>query len=109
MFTKSVEYAVNLLSAMPKVGEVASAKTLSKAGKVPSAYASKVLQHLRNAGIVSSQRGVGGGVTLLRPLNKISLTEIIDAVVGGEAPKKGTAAAKKGEELRKFLSKMMVK
>ena len=109
MFTKSVEYAINLLTAMPKVGEVASAKVLAKAGKVPEAYASKVLQYLGAAGIVSSQRGVGGGVTLLKPLNKISVSEIITAVVGGEGPKKGTAAAKKAEELQKFLVKMMVK
>lgn len=106
MFTKSVEYAINLLSVMPKVGELASAKVLAKQGKVPAAYAQKVLQHLRNAGIVTSQRGVGGGVALVIPPSKISLAQIIDAVAGSEMPKKGTSAAKKAEELKKLLSKM---
>ncbi len=109
MFTKSVEYGINLLTAMPKVGEVSSAKALAKAAKVPTAYASKVLQHLRDAGIVSSQRGVGGGVTLLKPLTKLSVADVIDAVAGGEMPKKGSNAAKKADELRKYLSKMLVK
>lgn len=109
MFSKSVEYAINMINAMPKVGEVTSAKVLAKAGKIPPAYASKVLQSLRNAGIISSQRGVGGGVTLLIPANKLNVAQIIDAVAASEAPKKGTAAAKKADELRKYLAKMLVK
>jgi Rrf2 family protein len=109
MFNKSVGYAINLLNVMPAVGETASAKELAKLAKVPAAYSSKVIQMLRNAGIVASTRGVGGGATLLKPLNKVSVGDVLDAVVGNEAPKKGTPAAKKAEELRKYLTKVMVK
>ena len=109
MFNKSVEYAINLLNVMPKVGETASAKELAKLAKVPPAYASKVVQMLRDAGMVASTRGVGGGATLLKPLAKISLSDVLDAVLGNEAPKKGTPAAKKADELRKYLSKVLVK
>lgn len=107
MFSKSVEYAINLLSAMPKVGESASAKDLAKKGKVPAAYASKVVQGLRDCGFVSTSRGVGGGVTLLKPLSKISVAELVD-INGVFEAEKGTAAAKKATELRKYLEKMMV-
>lgn len=108
MFTKSVEYAINLLTAMPKVGETESAKVLAKKGKVPEAYAAKVLQGLRDGGITSAQRGVGGGVTLLKPLHKLSLAEVIDCVSGSYDVAKGTAAEKKSNEIRKYLEKMMV-
>jgi Rrf2 family protein len=108
MFNRSMQHAINLLSVMPKVGETESAKNLAKAAKVPPAYATKVMQFLGAAKIVSSSRGVGGGVTLLKPANKITVAEVYDAVVGAEDPKKGSPAEKKTKEIRKVLEKMLI-
>jgi Rrf2 family protein len=109
MFTKSVQHGLNLLAVMPKVGETESAKALAKKGKVPTAYATKVMQCLCAAGICSSQRGVGGGATLLKPLNKVSVLSVVDAVLGEDKPAKGTSAEKITNDLRKHLAKVMVK
>lgn len=109
MLTKSVQHAVNLLSSMPKVGETESAKALAKKGKVPAAYATKVIQSLCAAGICSSQRGVGGGATLLKPLNKVSLLDVIEAVDGVYEVAKGTTAEKITKDVKKLYAKIMVK
>jgi Rrf2 family nitric oxide-sensitive transcriptional repressor len=47
---------------------------------VPKAYLSKVLQGLRRAGLVRSQRGVGGGMTLSRPPGELTVLDVVNAV-----------------------------
>lgn len=107
MFSTSTGYALNLLSEM-KYGESASTAELCKKHKVPTAYAAKVVQALKKAGIVTSQRGVGGGVSLLKKPNKITILEVVDAVEGNHPPKKGSKAAKTYDDLRKYLSTKVV-
>jgi Rrf2 family protein len=53
---------------------------IATATKVPQAYLAKVLQALVQAGLVRSQRGVGGGISLLEPPEKINLLEVVNAV-----------------------------
>lgn len=40
----------------------------------------KVLQTLVEAGLARSQRGLGGGFTLLRPASEISVLDVVNAV-----------------------------
>jgi Rrf2 family protein len=47
---------------------------------VPPAYLAKVLQALVKAGIVNSQRGIGGGVSLARDARKLTILDIVNAV-----------------------------
>ena len=109
MFSASAEYAINMLTAMPKkTGESISTKKLAKMTKTPAAYASKVFQALRRKGFIASRRGVGGGVTLVKPLNKISVADVLEAVDGVYPPTKKTVADKHYAELRKFLAKRML-
>jgi Rrf2 family protein len=44
------------------------------------AYLSKVLQGLREKGIVHLQRGLGGGVTLARMPSELTILDIVNAV-----------------------------
>jgi Rrf2 family protein len=53
---------------------------IAGATRVPPAYLSKVLQALRRAGIVQSQRGIGGGVSLAEEPGNITILEIVNAV-----------------------------
>lgn len=53
---------------------------------IPQKYLEQILLSLKNAGILASKRGVGGGYTLSRPPGGISLGEIIRAVEGPLAP-----------------------
>jgi Rrf2 family protein len=47
---------------------------------VPRGYLAKVLQQLVRAGLVRSQRGVGGGFALARPAGSIVVLEVLNAV-----------------------------
>ena len=81
MFSQTVEYAlravVHLASEAPAplTTEQIAAKTL-----VPRAYLSKVLQSLGRAGLVHSQRGMGGGMTLTREPDQMTILDVVNAV-----------------------------
>jgi Rrf2 family protein len=47
---------------------------------VPVGYLSKVLQALGKAGLVDAQRGLRGGYVLARPLDELTVLEVINSV-----------------------------
>ena len=81
MFSQTVEYAlravVHLASESPtcQTTDQIAARTL-----VPKSYLSKVLQGLCRAGIVHSQRGLGGGMTLVKTPEKLTILDVVNAV-----------------------------
>jgi Rrf2 family protein len=81
MFSQTVEYA---LRAVAHLGYAApnprTTEQVAEATRVPPAYLSKVLQALSRAGIVRSQRGVGGGIALARPAEELTILEVVNAV-----------------------------
>jgi Rrf2 family protein len=81
MFSETVEYAlrsmVHLASTAP-AGQ--TTEEIARATRVPPAYLSKVLQKLVAAGIVKSQRGIGGGMSLVRPPSEITILAVVNAV-----------------------------
>jgi Rrf2 family transcriptional regulator, nitric oxide-sensitive transcriptional repressor len=81
MFSQTVEYA---LRAVVHLADQAPAPRttdqVAAATRVPKAYLSKVLQGLSRAGIVHSQRGSGGGMTLVKAPADLTLLEVINAV-----------------------------
>ena len=58
------------------------AERVSKTYKLPLTYLLKIMQQLVKARILASKRGPGGGYSLARPANKISLLELVEAVEG---------------------------
>jgi Rrf2 family protein len=60
--------------------EACTTQYIAENTRVPGAYLAKVLQSLRRGGLISSRRGVGGGVKLAKPPKKINLLEVINAV-----------------------------
>jgi Rrf2 family transcriptional regulator, nitric oxide-sensitive transcriptional repressor len=80
MFSQTVEYAlraaVQLASIAPRPSTTAE---LAEVTQVPAAYLVKVLQSLVKAGIVVSQRGAAGGVSLARAADKLTILDIVDA------------------------------
>lgn len=81
MLSDTVEYALRavafLTSQMP---EAQTTPQIAAATKVPESYLSKVLQALVRAGIVHSKRGVGGGMTLAKNPETLSILEVVNAV-----------------------------
>lgn len=49
---------------------------------IPLRYLEQLFRRLRQAGLVASKRGPGGGYKLTRPPEKISIREIVEAVEG---------------------------
>lgn len=81
MFSQTVEYALRAVVYL--AGHVPAARTteqIAEATKVPKAYLSKVLQGLARSGIVSSQRGIGGGVMLARSVNELTILDVVNSV-----------------------------
>lgn len=81
MLSQTVEYslraAVFLASQAP---HARTTKQIAAATKVPPAYLSKVLQALNRAGMLTSQRGISGGISLTRTPQEITILEIVNAV-----------------------------
>ena len=63
MLSQSVEYALRAVVYLACEGEPRMTAQVAEATQVPAAYLSKVLQGLSRAGIVRSQRGIGGGMS----------------------------------------------
>jgi Rrf2 family protein len=53
---------------------------IAAATRVPRAYLSKVIQGLARGGIVHSLRGLGGGVTLSRLPEELTILQVVNAV-----------------------------
>jgi Rrf2 family protein len=81
MFSQTVEYALRAVVQLASAGEEPqTTEQIARATKVPQAYLSKVLQSLVQAGIVRSQRGIGGGMALVRPPAALTILEVVNAV-----------------------------
>lgn len=81
MLSQSVEYALRAatyLAARP--GRAATTEQVAGRTGVPAAYLAKILQSLAKAGLVRSQRGVGGGVSLARDPSDVTLLDVVNAI-----------------------------
>ncbi len=81
VLSQTSEYAlravVHLAYALPNAS---TTDEIAESTKVPRAYLAKVLQALVRNGIVHSQRGVRGGVTLAKPAETLTILEVVNAV-----------------------------
>jgi Rrf2 family transcriptional regulator, nitric oxide-sensitive transcriptional repressor len=82
MFSQRVEYALRAVVYLAnEAPQGRTTEQIAAATRVEhQAYLSKVLQALRRAGVVRSQRGVGGGMTLARPPAELTILEVVNAV-----------------------------
>ncbi|MFO0958169.1 MAG: Rrf2 family transcriptional regulator [Isosphaeraceae bacterium] len=81
MLSQTVEYALRAVVYLAY--EAPAPRTtdqIAAATKVPKAYLSKVLQSLSRSGLVRSQRGIGGGMSLSRDPSGMTLLEVVNAV-----------------------------
>jgi Rrf2 family protein len=80
MISQTAEYALRAIVYMAQHNTAHVVNNIAQATCVPSKYLSKVMQSLGKAGIVSSQRGVGGGFTLAKPPSSITIYDVVQAV-----------------------------
>ena len=81
MISQTLEYALRAAVYLAdRAPEAANTAQIADTTRVPAAYLSKVLQSMAHAGVVRSQRGAGGGFSLVKAPEEISILEIVDAV-----------------------------
>ena len=84
VITRATEYAIRTviyLAQQPKE-EIVLKKDICRTQEVTPAFLTKILQPLIKVGIVSSQRGVGGGFLLAKAPDEITLLDILQAEEG---------------------------
>jgi Rrf2 family protein len=83
IYTGSAKYAIRAMVCLAinnGDGQPFSAAAVAEAEQIPPFYLAKVLQDLGRAGLLKSARGRGGGFSLSRPADEITLMEIVAAV-----------------------------
>jgi Rrf2 family protein len=74
------------LAAVQASGEPLRVADLASRQAIPERYLEQVLAPLRQAGILQSVRGPGGGYRLLRPPAQLPLAEVLQLLEGAPAP-----------------------
>lgn len=81
MLAQATGYAVTALGVVSRAGgRPLLVKDIAEAASLPPAYLAKIIHGLARKGIVQTQRGIGGGVTLARPALEISLFDVCVAL-----------------------------
>jgi len=68
--------AANNSTNLPNISSIA------KTWNIPESFLRKILNTLTRQGLVYSSRGSGGGITLARPAQDITLLDVIEAIEG---------------------------
>lgn len=82
--SKSVLYGIAALLELAdhrSEAPLCAAAIASRTG-MPSRYLMEIMKSMRDAGLVTSTRGSGGGYKLSRPLSRISVYHIYEAIAG---------------------------
>ncbi len=81
MFSQTVEYALRAVVYLAhEAPDARTTEQIHVATRVKRAYLSKILQGLAKKKIVTTQRGVGGGVALARPPEELTILDVVNAV-----------------------------
>ncbi len=88
MLTAKGKYGLKALVHLAKFppGELALVADIAASNKIPKKFLDAILGDLRNAGIVQSRKGKGGGYRLARPPEEIKVGSIVRVLDGPLAP-----------------------
>jgi len=59
---------------------------ISRMEKIPKKFLEQILLELKKSGLLRSQRGAGGGYSLIRPPGEITFAQVIRIIDGALAP-----------------------
>ncbi len=87
MFSTTCEYALRALVRLARIpeGTAVLGRDLAQHAEIPANYLSKILLSLRNAGILTTARGTGGGYRLRKSPDEIRLIHIVELFDGARA------------------------
>lgn len=78
--------ALIALASLPESGEVMQIKEIASREQIPIKFLEQILLTLKNAGIVKSRMGSGGGYHLSKPASEITLGQVVRILDGPLAP-----------------------
>lgn len=76
----TTDYSIRIMAFLAKCGKVSSSTEIAKNTHISSKYIIKIAALLRDHNLITSSHGMGGGYTLARPANEISMWDIIRSV-----------------------------
>ncbi|HEX8984885.1 MAG TPA: Rrf2 family transcriptional regulator [Bryobacteraceae bacterium] len=87
MFSTTCEYALRALVRLAQMPDGAAilGRDLAQQADIPANYLSKILLTLRNAGILTTARGTGGGYRLRKSASEIRLIHVVELFDGARA------------------------
>jgi len=81
MLSQTAEYALRAMVFLATTHpQPATNRTIAEACQVPADYLAKILNSLKQQGLLSSQRGRSGGFVLTSPPSDITMLDVVDAV-----------------------------
>ena len=82
--TRRADYAVRTMIEVVRSGDGAPVLTQEVAARqgIPAPFLAKIVLALTRGGLLRSYRGAGGGITLARPAESITLLQVVEAVDG---------------------------
>jgi Rrf2 family protein len=88
MLTAKGKYGLKALAHLASLepGETTQAAEIAEANGIPKKFLDAILGELRNAGIVYSRKGPGGGYSLARAPSQIKIGQVIRTIDGPLAP-----------------------
>jgi len=88
MLTAKGKYSLKALAHLATLapGATAQASDIAEANNIPKKFLDAILGELRNAGIVYSRKGPGGGYRLARAPHEIKIGHVIRTIDGPLAP-----------------------
>jgi len=87
MFSTTCEYALRALVRLARIpnGSAILGRDLAQDADIPANYLSKILLTLRNAGVLTTARGTGGGYRLRKSPDEIRLIHVVELFDGARA------------------------
>ncbi|RUM69052.1 MAG: transcriptional regulator [Sulfurovum sp.] len=82
LLTRASEYALLSLDVLRKSDTPLGAEHLANELAIPKSFLAKILQTLAKQDILKSHKGAHGGFMLSKPIDKISVNEVIFAAEG---------------------------
>lgn len=82
--TRQADYAIRSMVHLAQVtmnGRISTA-AIAEAEGIPLPFLTKVISRLATAGLVTTSRGMGGGVSLAHPPDEVTLLQVVEAVDG---------------------------
>jgi Rrf2 family protein len=84
-----VDYAVRALCALADADAPLTSESLAHAQGLPAKFLESILNDMRRAGLLTSQRGPDGGYRLARPASEITVADVIRPLDGPLAEVRG--------------------